>query len=103
MVASRGADGWSQPELAIVDGDLTSLAAGQGSVHASAVLSDPDHWGGLVYASNLSGPFATEKLAEAGGDTSALVVDAVGRAYVVYSVDEPKAERGLWLLVHARP
>lgn len=100
MVASRGPGGWSQPEMAIADGDLTGLGAGQGLLHASAVVSDLDHWGGLLYATNLSGSFATEKLAEAGGDTSSVALDASGRADLVYSIDEPKSDRGLWLVHH---
>jgi hypothetical protein len=95
-LAKRGADGWSDPTVAIADGDLIGLGVRDGVVQ---VIADKS---GLTYASNASGAFV-EQVIDAStdhywGDTAFALLPS-GRPIVVIARDEPDSSRsGMWLL-----
>ncbi len=101
VIYAQGQDGvWSDPSTAIVDGDLAGVGfAGTGVVHIIAASAAIDAGDELLYASNATGEFVTAVLAQSGGRASAIAVDALGRPYVVYAAQDPRSERGIWLLV----
>ena len=99
LVSSRLSDGWSDPVVAVPDGDLTGLGVYDGTVHALGIRSDPDAWGGLLYTTNVGGSFEMSTISEAGGDTSSLAVDAIGRPHLVFALDQPRVDRGLWYTI----
>lgn len=96
--APAGGGAWSDPVTAVVDADLTGIAvAGTDAVHISASHLNPSDWSyQLLYASNLTGDFTSTRLADSGGFYSALAVGPNGRPAVVFAVEGPSEDRGLW-------
>lgn len=105
MVARRGPDGWFQPELVLTNAYLTGLAV-SGIANVTASDNDPDDYMGLVYAWNAStdGSFHEDHLAPGGGGYSSIATGTLGRAYVVYVIEDPAlAQPGVWFTMHLLP
>jgi hypothetical protein len=105
MVARHNPEGWSQPELAITDGHISSLAA-DGFANVTASAAGPDAIDELIYAWNAApgGSFYQDQLAPAGGSYSSLATGTFGRAYVVYVIENPQLARpGIWFRMHLLP
>jgi len=94
-VASHGPQGWSDPILAIPDGELIGLGVRDG---LSQVTADKS---GVTYASDASGSFVEQVIASPSNFSwpdAAFVLQQSGRPLVVIARDIPSNQSGLWFL-----
>jgi hypothetical protein len=74
--------------------------------NVTASAAGPEATDELIYAwsGQADGPFSQEQLAPVGGSYSSLATDPLGRAYVVFVVENSEvAQPGVWLLTHSMP
>jgi hypothetical protein len=104
MVAEHGPNGWSQPLLALTEGHISGLAA-NGLVNVIASAAGPDARDELIYAWNAHADhsFFQQHLEPSGGSGAAVAVGPYDRATVVYAIESPMEERGLWMRTHMLP